>query len=352
VSAAPHAAKPWVPVKGVAIELTYQYKLDRNGGDAAAMRIGTQLFSYVRNTLHANAVSLNFPFYQAGSRSNDPQRWAFTPSPGRLAMLTLLAHRFGLSVQYRPFLDEANLTLHGHSRPSIEPTNVTAWFQHYWTFLEPYLESANEAGAQSFSVALEFTSLLGHVQVKGVLPCDECLSQWAQLVAKARTVFPGQLIYSQQHDPEITIPLTARGYDAYQPIVLKPSQVSVASFTTGFLQNFQMSAKSTACPICTPMQAAPSDLIVEELGIPAVAGAYLKPDVFFYPPRTAVDRRIQRDWFQGACNAFWTLHLGGLYYWSIDFNTFTPTQDNRTDPYAWVNTSSASAIRSCFARTS
>jgi len=66
------------------------------------------------------------------------------------------------------------------------------------------------AGAASFSVALEFTSLLPY------------LSDWERLVLQAKTVFPGELLYSQQHVPLETIPLTARGYDAYQPIDLLP----------------------------------------------------------------------------------------------------------------------------------
>jgi len=322
-ASAPRVAAPWTPIKGIAVDLASQDRWP----DSRVMEIGASLFATIRTRFHANAVSLNFPFWQRGSRSNDPVRGTMTPSPSRLAMLTVLAEHYGLAVQYRPYLFEDNLR--NQSRPSITPTNVSLWFRNYWGFLQPYLVSAAQAGASSFSVALEMTSLLPY------------LSEWERVVAKAKTIFPGAIIYSQQHDPQVTVPLTERGYDAYQPIVLKsPRQVSVAAFTRGFIQNFQMAE----------MQETPRDLIVEELGIPAVAGSYLRPNYFHYPPSTPVDRRVQADWFAGACNAFYALHLKGLYFWSVNFNTFKPTENDSALIYPWLGTATANVVAACFAR--
>jgi len=328
-----HVAAAWTPAKGIAVDLSMANLLT----DAQAMQIGSSLFSTLVTDFHANAVSFNFPFWQAGSSSNDPERRPMTPSPGRLAMLTELARSYGLAVQYRPYLYETNLV--NMSRPSITPTNVPLWFQNYWTFLEPYLVSASQAGATSFSVALELTTLLPY------------LSDWERFVERARTVFPGQIFYSQQHDPQETIPFTERGYDAYQPILVKPNQISVKTFTAGFIKNLQMAE----------MQSTPADLTIEELGIPAVARAYLQPNYFHYSRPcvdgvttrcTPIDRVVQTDWFAGACNAFYALHLAGIYYWSINFNTFTTTTNDTDQLYAWLGTPTAHAIQVCFARTS
>ena len=313
--------------------------------------MGTALFSTIATTFHANAVSLNFPFWQSSSKANDPKRAAMTPSPGRLVLLTELAHRFGLRVQYRPYLYEGNLSM--QSRPSITPSNVALWFQNYWSFLEPYLEAAQESGAASFSIACEFTSLLPWIK----WPCPTCFSNWARLVEKAKTVYSGPLFYSQQHVPQETIPLTERGYDAYQPIDLLPCDkrypfptascvaesdrlVSVRTFTAGFIRNLKQ----------VGMQSTPADLTLEEVGIPAVAGAYTQPNYFHYRLSTPTDRPVQTDWFAGACNAFYALHLQGIYFWSIDFNTFTATPPSKVSIYNWLGTPSATAIRSCFAR--
>jgi hypothetical protein len=351
----PHAAAPWSPAKGIAVSLTHANLVT----DAQAMTIGSELFSMLRTKLHANAVSLNFPFWQAGSRSNDPHGVAMTATPGRLAMLTELAHRYGLSVQYRPFLYEGNLT--NQSRPSITPTNVGLWFKNYWAFLEPYLASADEAGAASFSVAVELTSLLPAdpgVQ-KPPFRCATCLSQWSSLVSRARAVFPGSLVYSQQHLPLETIPLTDRGFDAYQPVcpssptvtfttvsrcrVTSPREITAAAFTRGFEHNLELAG----------VQSTPQDLTIEELGIAAVAGAYDNPNDFRYPLGTAVDRPVQTAWFAGACNAFRAQRLAGIYFWSIDFDTFTPSENANHPPqiYNWLGTPTATAIASCFAST-
>lgn len=338
-TSAPHTARAWDPVKGIAVDLSYQSKLS----DAQALAIGNELFSMIANKFHANAVSLNFPFYQSGSSATNPQATAITPTPGRLLLLTELARRYHLSVQYRPYLWENNLAK--QSRPSIQPSNVAAWFNSYWTFLEPYLETATESGAASFSVALEFTTLLPY------------LSDWERLVAKAKTVYSGPLFYSQQHVPEETIPLTQRGYDAYQPIdllacdrVATPTAtcladsdrlVSVPAFTRGFEQNLEMAEQ----------QSAPADLTIEELGIAATSGAYADPNNFVYLKGQRIVRKVQTDWFAGACDAAQRLHLAGLYYWSIDFNTFTPGENSSNQLYNWLGTPTATAIQTCFGKT-
>lgn len=325
-SASPHprTASSGTPAKGIAVLLDSANAIT----DAQAMATGRTLFSIIASKLHANAVSFNFAYRQSSSTANDPSRGAITPSPQRLAALTAIAHRYGLSVQYRPYLFEGNLL--NHSRTTIKPSNPTQWIQSYWAFLQPYLISANEAGVATFSVAQELPTLL------------PSLSAWTTLIQRAKTLFPRDLIYSQQHQPMVSIPLTSRGYDAYQPIPLKSaSQVSVAAFTKGFERNFQIAG----------MQTTPADLTVEEIGLAAVAGAYNRPFFEHYATNTKIDRVVQQDWFQGACNAFWALHLRGLYYWAIGFNTFTPSQNNKKQLYKWYGTPTATVVASCFART-
>ena len=58
-TSSPEVARPWAPVKGIAVDVSSAASIS----DAQAMAIGTQLFTTIANTFHANAVSLNFPFY-------------------------------------------------------------------------------------------------------------------------------------------------------------------------------------------------------------------------------------------------------------------------------------------------
>jgi hypothetical protein len=318
----PKIASTAPPTKGIAVLLDGANLLT----DAQSMATANSLFSTIVSKFHANAVSLNFPYLQASSTSNDPMRAVITPSPQRLAEIAAVAQRYHLSVQYRPYLYEGDLAQ--HSRTTIKPTNPALWIQNYWTFVQPYLISANEAGVQSFSIAQELTTLLPQ------------LSSWELLVQRAKTLYSGQLIYSQQHSPMVSLPLTSRGFDAYTPIPAK--KVSVGVFTSGFERNLRAAG----------MQSTPTDLTIEELGIAAVAGANTKPFYEHYPVKTKVDRALQEDWFQGACDAFWALHLQGIYFWAIGFNGFTPTENNnKTGLYTWFGTPTANVVASCFART-
>lgn len=321
----PRVAVDAPPAKGIALTLGFANEIT----DARAMSIADSLMPSIATKFHANAVSLNFPYWESSWRSDYPQRAPMTPSPQRLMAITEIAHRYHLAVQWRPFLYENDLVFHSHN--SIVPTNPAQWLRNYWTFLQPYLVAANLAGASSFSIALELPTLLPY------------LSAWTTIVRRAKSLYSGELLYSQQHRPQVSIPLTVRGYDAYQPIYLSSeSDVSVNAFTTGFERNLRSSE----------MNSTPADLTIEEVSIPAVSFAYLRPADFAYAATTPIVRRVQTDWFEAACNAFWQLHLRGIYYYAIAFNRYTASENQSDSWGGWLGTSSARAIASCFARTS
>jgi len=308
---------------GIAVTLGFANEIT----DARSITIANTLMPTITSRFHANAVSLNFPFWQSSTVSSDPGRAPMTPSPQRLVAITEIARRWHLRVQWRPYLFEGDLR--PQVRDSIHPTDPSMWFKRYWAFLQPYLEAANRSGVSSFSVALELRTMLPH------------LSSWTSIVERAKTLFSGQLIYSQQHQPQVSLPLTARGFDAYQPVILQRGEtVSAGGFARGFERNLQAAG----------MQSTPADLTLEEVGIPAVSGANRQPNNFHYPIGTKLDRPLQTDWFLGACDAFWTLHLQGIYYFAIAFDRFTTSENQSSSLYGWLGTSSASAIARCFAR--
>jgi hypothetical protein len=319
----PHAAPTITPAKGIAITMGFANKLT----DTKAAFIANELFSFVAEKLHANAVSLNFPFWESGSLSNDPMRAPMTSSPQRMMAITAIAHHYHLSVQWRPFLFESDLLYQTHD--SIRPTDPNIWMRNYWNFLEPYLEAANLSGAASFSIALELRTMLPY------------LSQWTTIVRRAKSLFSGTLFYSQQHLPQVSLPLTARGYDAYQPIDLKSAKdLSVARLTRGFIYNLHV----------PEMQQTPADLTLEEISIPGVPYAYLRPSHFHLAKNVKLDRPVQTEWFEAACNAFYQLHLQGIYYYGIAFDRYVPNENQSANPFGWLGTPSATAIANCFAR--
>ena len=302
----PRTAATAPPAKGIAVLLDGANLIT----DAQAMTTANSMFSTIVTRFHANAVSLNFPYVQASSTSNDPTRAPITPSPQRLAEITAVAQRYHLNVQYRPYLFEGDLAQ--HSRTTIKPTNPALWIQNYWTFLQPYLISANEAGVQSFSIAQELHDA-----------ARRSSSSWEPLVQRAKTLYSGaaHLLPAARADGVAA---------AHRRVATTPTRRSRSRARRrsrsprsrrDSIKNFQLPG----------MQATPSDLTIEELGIAAVAGAYNEPFYEHYPVKTKVDRAVQEDWFQGACNAFWALHLQGIYFWAIGFNGFTPTENNTQD---------------------
>lgn len=318
---ATRAQATWTPIKGIAVDVSKASAIT----DAQTIAKAKEVFAWVVS-LHANAVSLNFPFYQSGRTSVTPEASSITPSPGRLAAITAVAHDYNLNVVWRPYLSERNFR--GFARASIQPWNTRLWFTNYWVFLKPYLEAAKMAGANSFSIAIEMTSLLSYVDY------------WTPLVRQAKQVFGSQIFYSSSHVPYETVPLTHFGYDAYAPIKEKSdAEATVGNFTVGFEKNFKAARFPTT----------PQDTTIEELGIPGVTGAYNVPNQYSFPPGTRIVRSVQANWFAGACNAFVHYHMAGIYFWSVNLEGFTPTENDSANPDGWVGTSTQSVISKCFA---
>jgi hypothetical protein len=85
-------------------------------------------------SLHANAISVSFPFYMTGKDVAGVYASDETPSPGQVALLARDAEQAGLYVSIRPLLDEKSL---GSSRTGLRPRHLAAWFASYQQFLLP-----------------------------------------------------------------------------------------------------------------------------------------------------------------------------------------------------------------------
>jgi hypothetical protein len=320
----PRTASALTPRLGIDLVLDGQDLLNDSQVAIQALKV----FQYIKS-LHANSVSLNFPFFMTSSTSNSPERWNSTPSPARVAEITNIARKFRLSVLIRPYLSYSNLKPPARSR--IDPSDPPLWFANYWKFLQPYLVAAKQSGAESFSIAMENASLLSDIK------------DWLPLVRKAKAVFGDQIYYSSNHAPFETIPMTKFGYDDYQPILLNSdAQATVANLTVGFESNLTTPG--------FPLQ--PADTTLEELWIAAMSGAYRHPNDYEYPPGTRIERSIQANWFTAACNAFWHFHMPGIYFWAVYFEGFNPSENDTDNIGGWMNTASQKAIVACFSRTS
>lgn len=282
------------------------------GTDApAAARAAVQ---YVRS-LHANAVSVSFPFFMAGRNSPAVQAGRETPSPGQVALLASDAEQAGLYVSIRPLLDEKSL---GVSRTAWKPSQPAAWFASYQQFLLPYAQMAQREHVPELIVGAEFDRF-------GAYP------QWNALDRALGRVYHGQLAYARNW--------TARGpqggpvtqlVDSYPPFPQLPASACVASLTRAWDSYDRQFPPGT---------------VESEVGIAAVRGAYAQPWQVQWPGR-AIDPQIQANWFTAACRAAQASDMGGIYFWALGFGRSSgPTV---TQSAAWANSPGSAAIAACY----
>lgn len=267
---------------------------------------------YIKS-LHANAVSISFPFY------NDAAGTALGPLPGtpsvaQLSTLITTAESAGLAVTVRPLLSQTAL---GEARVHWVPANVDAWFTAYQHFLLPYA-----IGAQHDHVALFVlgTELNEFANAPG----------WAALKVAVAAAYHGRLGFSNNWTGtrNATAGLTEMT-DAYAPVPLSDSA----------------SVSALAGAVAYSARSLPAGSVLSEVGIAAQSGAYAHP--WELGTTTApVQPQIQANWFSAQCQAVTQDHLGGIYFWPLYFGQRLP--DPADGPTAWAATPGATAIAKCF----
>jgi hypothetical protein len=283
-----------------------------------------ELFSYIRS-LGANSVAISFPFYTANWKSNRIYAAVPTPSPAQLGIVIDVATYYGMRTTLRPLMDQTDLS--PKWRGTISPESPAAWFASYSAFLRPYLIMAQRTGVAEFDVGVELDSLATS-------------SEWADLIAQARTYFHGEIGYDTNWSVAtegIMGPssVNALGIDMYRPVSL-PSSASVSQLDNAWT---------------TWLRSLPGvnlrDVAITEVGIPAQNGAFQHP-FSTGSASSPISPVIQQKWFGAACDAMRQLHMSGIYFWNIALSlppgTFNPAT---APPMSFVGRGS-SAIKACF----
>jgi hypothetical protein len=298
------------------------------GNSAVVDATAGRLLDYVVG-LGANSVAIVFPFFTDGMHPTRVYGTSDnTPSPAALSRVIAAAKARGLRVMVRPLLDEANLVTTGGWRGNIAPPSVDTWFTSYRTFLDPYFDAAETQHADEFVVGTELDAFI------------DSSAQWRQVVADGEARFSGQITYASNwaswaraHVPN---PITDVGVDAYPPVHLSDS-ASVSQLSTAW----------TAWLKNRPDQVL-ARTVIQELGIPAQAGAYQKPNAWG-SATAAVKPEIQANWFAAACQSAHALHMRGLYFWMLDSNA-DPANASKYPSGSFIGRGD-SAIKTCFSQT-
>ena len=282
----------------------YAYRREDVTSQAAAA------IAYVKS-LHANGISITFPFFMHGPRSSQVRATSSTPTPAQLSTLVHDARRAGMTVSLRPLLANGSL---GRSRTGWKPVHEAAWFRSYRRFLRPYLVMAQRDGVAEFIEGTEFA-------VFDTAPGWRSLSRWA------RTVYHKKLACAANWNsrPKRICGGVTETVDAYPP-------VRHGTLLAGWERYDRKLRRGT---------------VITEIGIAAAPKAPTDPSRYGWPIRHT-DPKMQARWFTAACHAAPREHLGGIYYWSIGMGKQSPGPTLH-DQQAWADSAGAHAIASCFA---
>ena len=302
---APRPSPGHFPQLGIDIDL-YTYP-GQDFSAAAATDV-----AYIAS-LHANAVSVSFPFFMSGPSAARVYASDATPTPSQLAVLVYDAERAGLYVSIRPLLDEGNL---GQPRGHWVPADPAAWFANYWHFLEPYAVIAQAQHVQEFIVGTEFSQFSRS-------------PRWNALDRALRDHYHGTLACANNWGGTAFTGNCGRGVvetvDAFQP-----QQSNLLDGWEAFDQRLTPGTVET------------------EVGIDAVSGAEESPYQHDWHARS-LNQSVQVRWFTAACLAAAKTHLGGIYFWPLEFSQNIANGPTLAYQGWWAGGQGARAITACFA---
>jgi hypothetical protein len=307
----PPAAATQIPIPSLQLGVDLDFYTSPDANVASTAR---QDIAYIKS-LHANAVSISFPFYtdKAGTTLGPLPT---TPSVAQLDTVIRTAEGADLAVTLRPVLNQTSL---GEARVHWTPAHLTTWFTAYQHFMLPYAALAQRDHVGVFVIGTELNKFSG-------------APEWATLRDAIAAVYHGQLAFSNNWlgVKNTTVGLTEM-IDAYAPVPLSDS----ASVT------------ALAGAVAYGEDALPYGSVLSEVGIAAQSGAYAHPWQVG-SNATPIKPQIQANWFSAQCQAVAQDHLGGIYFWPLYFGQSLTVPDRADGPTAWVATLGATAISNCF----
>jgi hypothetical protein len=255
--------------------------------------------------------------YQNGYSSTTVFAGPGTPSPGDVAAGITLARQAGFQVFVVPLLTVQNVSdPWGANVHFDDPTQAAAWFDSYWTALQPYAAVAARSGAAQLSLGHEYGGLE-----------REPPALWTQLIQRAHAVFPGALTYDVNwsdlpYEPRswmLDPLLTYIGVSEYVSLVASPMSLTVDQLAAEWRQSLlpQLDALSTA---------AHKPIILAEIGYRNATDALFQPWV--HATAAAPDPLLQAAAYQAATQAaFGDRHVAGLYFYAWGNGQYQPSPE-------------------------
>jgi hypothetical protein len=311
---APYTVKP--PVLGVDLYAQNNYNATTTFVD------GVRTISYLKNVLKAKAVGILWNFYSPGRSSDVVQARKSTTSVADLVMLTKIARRYGLAVEWRPLVfvpSHANNPWEGE----ILPPDPQKWLNNYFSLEYPYLKAAQKLHINEFVAQTELHLL-------------NSSPYWGSFFKRVGKVYHGVVSYASWYGDYLPpkshlLPVRLYGMDMYKALNLKYN-ATVSQVTATWESAF-----------ATTPEAVLERTALDEEGLEARRGAYKLPPNLGAPG--VPDETVQANWFTAACRTVEHYHMRAVYFFKVDLS------DNPAEPASSLSTfegrKGAIAISSC-----
>ena len=265
--------------------------------------------------MHANAVSISFPFYndKAGSALGPLPA---TPSVAQLDTLITMAENADLAVTLRPVLSQTAL---GEARVHWTPAHLAAWFTAYQHFLLPYAALAQRDHVDVFVIGTELNKFSNAPEWATLRDCD---SRGVSRTARVLQQLAGRKERHARSDGN------DRRLRAGPPV---RQRVGIRSGGRTCLLGARPAVRER------PVRGRHSRAV--RCVRPPVGGGIQDRADKAADPGELVQRTVpggRED------------HLGGIYFWPLYFGQSLTVPDRADGPTAWAATPGATAIANCF----
>ena len=139
----------------------------------------------------ARWIEFSLLFSQSSSTSTTVRTTQSTPLVAAFAAGVRAAHAKGLHVFVVPLMGVDEAGGWAGSINFASQAQEQAWFDSYWNTYKPYVEAAEQAGADQMAIATECSWLQQHAPA----------ALWSQLITRVRGVFAGTLTYDMNWYP-------------------------------------------------------------------------------------------------------------------------------------------------------
>lgn len=266
-------------------------------------------------SLGAQQMLARLPVYGVNAVALVPYGWYTHRSPPRvhiqegegwesdegLTEMARLAHHLGIKVMLKPAIWD------GFSQVYNSAQDRAQWFAQYRLFLEHYARLATQIHADVFVIGGEFTHL------------TEYDADWRKLIARARELYPGPLVYAANFGDEFEHvsfwdALDYIGLQEYYPL---PDNLS----TDAVVAKVEVVEQKYHKPV-----------LFTEAGFPSLQDANHAP--WDDSAHLASSPALQAQCYDAIFKAFYEMPwFEGMYWWKIETNGSGGPEDDSHSPW-------------------